>query len=146
MPTLMEMIGSPCRHSPGSRARAGAPGGGSKDPQWKNVAYAELGTKMIRMPQYKLIKNGEEFECMTYLKDPKENHNLARLSRQCQGTGGTENTTRCLASRLPPAARFGRRGKIGSVRTRFPKKQKGKSGQEQAATLRRYPKGRGIVL
>ena len=77
MPTLMEMIGTPLPAQPGFQGKSLVNLVAGKDPHWKNTAYAELGPKMIRTPQYKLIRNGEAFELYDLIRDPKEDHNLA---------------------------------------------------------------------
>ena len=58
---------------------------GGKDHQWKDIAFSELDPKMVRTPQYKLIKNGEykrfsgaeDYELYDMLKDPKEENDIS---------------------------------------------------------------------
>ena len=77
MPTLMEMSGAPLPAQPGFQGKSLVNLVAGKDPQWKNVARAELGPKMIRTPQFKLIKTGATYELYDMLQDPKEEHDLA---------------------------------------------------------------------
>jgi arylsulfatase A-like enzyme len=56
------------------------------DKAWKNRAFSERGSMMVRTPQYKLIKNdpkemrrgGDEYELYDMVKDPGEEHNLVK--------------------------------------------------------------------
>jgi arylsulfatase A-like enzyme len=84
MPTLLEMAGltAPERGIQGA-SMVGLVSG--TDRKWKNRAFEERGSMMIRTPQYKLIKNdpkglrrGErEYELYDLTRDPKEEHDLA---------------------------------------------------------------------
>ena len=85
MPTLMEMSGLPLQGQAGFQGRSLINLVGGEDPQWKDIAYSELDPKMIRTPQYKLIKNGEykrfsgpgDYELYDMIKDPKEENDLS---------------------------------------------------------------------
>ena len=56
MPTLCEMVGVPLP-SKGIQGRSMTTLVAGKDAGWKDRAFAERGSSMVRTPQYKLIKN-----------------------------------------------------------------------------------------
>jgi arylsulfatase A-like enzyme len=76
MPTLMEMAGLPLPPQAGFQGKSLVNLVTRKDPKWKNTAYSELGPKMIRTPQYKLIKTGADYELYDMTRDSQEQNNL----------------------------------------------------------------------
>jgi arylsulfatase A-like enzyme len=78
MPTLCEMAGVtlPTQGIQG-RSMTGLVSGTAGD--WKNRAFAERNTRMVRTPQYKLIQDPRSgtYELYDLKKDPREEHNLA---------------------------------------------------------------------
>jgi len=85
MPTLCEMIGAPLP-SQGIQGKSMVRLVSGSETKWKNRAFAERGSMMVRTAQYKLIKNfskdirrGQgEYELYNLTKDPKEEHDLAK--------------------------------------------------------------------
>ena len=86
MPTLFEMIGQPLP-SEGIQGKSLVRLVSGRETNWKNRAFAERGSMMVRTPQYKLIKNvskgvrkGEgEYELYDLTKDSKEEHDLINV-------------------------------------------------------------------
>jgi len=84
MPTLCEMVGVPLP-SEGIQGRSMTRLASGSESGWKDRAFAERNSRMIRTPQYKLIKNdsksvrrgGSEYELYDLTKDPQEAHDLA---------------------------------------------------------------------
>jgi len=86
MPTLCEMIGVPLP-AQGIQGCSMTKLVAGQDATWKNRAFAERNSSMIRTAQYKLIKNsakevrksdvGSEYELYDMFKDPLEIDNLA---------------------------------------------------------------------
>ena len=85
MPTLCEMVGVPLPMK-GIQGRSMTALVAGKDADWKNVAFAERSSSMIRTPEYKLIKNaakdirrdgGSEYELYDMVNDPLETNTLA---------------------------------------------------------------------
>lgn len=84
MPTLCEMAGVKLP-SEGIQGRSLTQLVAGRETAWKNVAFAERGSKMIRTPGFKLIQNSDKevrrdqtsFELYDMLKDPGETRNLA---------------------------------------------------------------------
>ena len=84
MPTLCELAGVPLP-AQGIQGRSLTALVAGKDSGWKNRAFAERGSSMIRTAQYKYIKNekknvrhgGGAVELYDLNKDPLELHNLA---------------------------------------------------------------------
>ena len=77
MPTVMEIAGQPLAGLPGIQGQSLAHLVAGTEPHWKNIAFAELGTQMVRTPQYKLIKLDDQYELYDMLQDPKEAHDLS---------------------------------------------------------------------
>lgn len=86
MPTLLDMAGLELPEQ-GIQGKSMVGLVSGTDQNWKNRAFEERGSIMIRTPQYKLIKNdpkelrrgGGEYELYDLVKDPKEEHDLAAL-------------------------------------------------------------------
>jgi arylsulfatase A-like enzyme len=84
MPTLFDMAGLDLP-SQGIQGRSMVGLVSGTDKQWKNRAFEERGSLMIRTPQYKLIQNdpkelrrgGGEYELYDLVQDPREEHDLA---------------------------------------------------------------------
>jgi len=84
MPTLCEMAGVPLP-SEGIQGRSMTKLVSGSETDWKNCAFAERNSRMIRTPQYKLIKNdskairrgGSGYELYDLTEDPQEEHDLA---------------------------------------------------------------------
>ena len=83
MPTLCEMAGVPLP-AQGIQGRSMTALVAGKATDWKNRAFAERISTMVRTPQYKLIRNarkaqrdGGEYELYDLTKDPLETNNLA---------------------------------------------------------------------
>ena len=91
MPTLCEITGVPLPAN-GIQGRSLTGLSSGKDADWKNRAFAERGSSMVRTAQYKLIcndrknarKNGE-CELYDLAKDPMETNNLA-VDPACEET------------------------------------------------------------
>jgi arylsulfatase len=81
MPTLMNLIGRPLPADPGFQGRDLAPLASGNKTGWKNVAFSERGSAMIRTPDFKLIQGkgrGEPpYELYDMKADPNEDVNLA---------------------------------------------------------------------
>lgn len=100
MPTLCEMAGVPLP-AEGIQGRSLTGLVAGKEDGWKDVAFAERNSSMIRTPHYKLIKNqaknrrhvASEYELYDLLRDPQETHNLA-------GDPAYAATVKELAARL----------------------------------------------
>ena len=84
MPTLCEMIGVPLPAAGiQGKSLTGLTAGTEKN--WKNRAFAQRTTMMVRTPRYKLIKDERKakrggegaYELYDLIKDPKEEHDLA---------------------------------------------------------------------
>lgn len=100
MPTLCELAGVPCpAQGVQGRSLAGLVAGQAD--RWKDVAFAERNSAMIRTPGYKLIQNDEKagrrgggaYELYDMLHDPQETRNLA-------GDAAHAATVKDLAARL----------------------------------------------
>jgi arylsulfatase A-like enzyme len=84
MPTLCEMIGVPLPKE-GIQGRSLTALTAGTEKNWKNRAFAQRTTLMVRTPQYKLIKDERKakrggegaYELYDLTKDPKEEHDLA---------------------------------------------------------------------
>ncbi|MCU0978821.1 MAG: sulfatase-like hydrolase/transferase [Pirellulaceae bacterium] len=83
MPTLCELAGVPLP-SQGIQGRSLTKLVAGTDPDWKELAFAERGSSMVRTAQYKFIKNakknerrGGAAELYDLTKDPLETNNLA---------------------------------------------------------------------
>ena len=83
MPTLCEMAGVPLP-AQGIQGRSMTKLVAGTEKDWKECAFAERGSSMVRTPQYKLICNerknarkGGEYELYDLAKDPLETNNLA---------------------------------------------------------------------
>ena len=85
MPTLCEMAGVPLP-VPGIQGRSLTKLVSGTEKDWKERAFAERGSSMVRTAQYKLISNakkverrgGSETELYDLTKDPQETNNLAK--------------------------------------------------------------------
>ena len=85
MPTLCELAGVPLP-ALGIQVRSLTALVAGKEAGWKDLAFAERGSAMVRTPQYKFIKNGKknerhgggEPELYDLTKDPLETNNLAK--------------------------------------------------------------------
>lgn len=58
MPTVLEMIGQPLPSDPGFQGKSVVRLVAGEDPSWKNTAFSERNSCMIRTSRYKLISNG----------------------------------------------------------------------------------------
>jgi arylsulfatase A-like enzyme len=84
LPTLCEMAGVPLP-SQGIQGRSLTKLVAGTEPDWKELAFAERGSSMVRTAQYKFIKNakknerrgGGAAELYDLTKDPLETNNLA---------------------------------------------------------------------
>jgi arylsulfatase A-like enzyme len=83
MPTLCEVLGVPLPPQ-GIQGRSLAALVARQAADWKNRAFAERISTMIRTPQYKLIRDarkargdGGEYELYDLTRDPSETNNLA---------------------------------------------------------------------
>lgn len=82
MPTLCELAGVPLP-SQGIQGRSLTKLVAGTEPDWKELAFAERGSSMVRTAQYKFIKNakknerGGAAELYDLTKDPLETNNLA---------------------------------------------------------------------
>lgn len=85
MPTLMNLIGRPLPADPGFQGRDLAPLVAGNAPNWKNRAFSERGSSMVRTPEFKLIRNRGRaeaaFELYDMKADPAEEVNLAGDAR-----------------------------------------------------------------
>lgn len=85
LPTLCEMAGVPLP-SQGIQGRSLTKLVAGTEPDWKERAFAERGSAMVRTAQYKFIKNGKQnerhgggaVELYDLTKDPRETNNLAQ--------------------------------------------------------------------
>jgi choline-sulfatase len=103
MPTLMEMSGAALPPDPGFQGKSLVNLVAGKDPHWKNVARAELGPKMIRTPQYKLIKTGATYELYDMIQDPKEERDLAGDPAQAKTLAELKEKMDTWQQENPPA-------------------------------------------
>ena len=84
MPTLCEIVGVPLPTA-GIQGRSLTPLAAGQTAHWKNRAFAERSSSMIRTPQFKYINNrrnnehhgGGEPELYDLIEDPLEMNNLA---------------------------------------------------------------------
>ena len=86
MPTLLEMIGRPLPADPGFQGKSMTRLVAGEDPAWKNIAFGERITRMVRTERYKLILNRErrragddgDYELYDLTADPQETKNLVK--------------------------------------------------------------------
>lgn len=79
MPTLCEMVGVPLPRQ-GIQGRSMTRLVAGEEDHWKNRAFAERNTRMVRTPQYKLIhepRGQGSYELYNLIGDPLETKNLA---------------------------------------------------------------------
>ncbi len=109
MPTLCEMAGVPLPPTGiQGRSMTALVAGTGKD--WKECAFAERGSSMVRTAQYKFIKNeaknvrrgGEEVELYDLTKDPLEMNNLAKNPAQAEAVKELAARLEAWQKELPP--------------------------------------------
>lgn len=116
MPTLMHLIGRPLPADPGFQGRDLAPLAAGNTTGWKNRAFAERGSSMIRTPRFKLIQTrGREseppFELYDLEADPGENHNLAGDGRYAETRADLTRQLEAWSAENPPPP------KLAGIRT-----------------------------
>jgi arylsulfatase A-like enzyme len=103
MPTLMEMAGSPLPAQPGFQGQSAVELVAGRDASWQNVAFAGLGTQMIRTPHYKLIKNRDAWELYDMVQDPRETRDLSADPAHAAALGDLQSRLEAWLADRPAA-------------------------------------------
>jgi arylsulfatase A-like enzyme len=85
MPTLLEMVGRPLPADPGFQGKSLTRLVAGEDSAWKNIAFSERNSRMVRTGRYKLIlipdrrkgTGAPNYELYDLMADPLEAKNLA---------------------------------------------------------------------